>query len=266
MEHALRVAYVNRMDLSSLSKDGWDQPGIYILLSGDGSGAAYVGQARRLRQRLQQHDSKPKLPWDRAIAVKRDTTAGFNTAEIGYLEGRVSAELGATRRSTVVEGQKSGDETLPPHMQISLNAFVKSVLAALRLSGVDITRAEVDVDTDPVVEVAASAVGPQRRVLMVDVVGAGLLQAGETLHLKQGKVEEQGTVTPEGDIVVRGVAHSSPSAAAKSALRLQSSNGWTAWHVGSINGPTLDSLRSKWLDQQEEIAKARFKSTGRLQG
>ena len=140
VEHALRVAYVNREDLASLPKDDWEQPGVYVLLSGDGSGRTYVGKTRTLRSRLQYHNSKQPLGWARALVAKRDTTAGFNTAEIGYLEGRLSAEIGATRDAKIIEGQKSGDDTLPRHMQAPLNAFVKSMLAALRLSGVDITR------------------------------------------------------------------------------------------------------------------------------
>lgn len=36
------------------------------------------------------------------------------------------------------------------------------------------------------------------------------------------------------------------------ALGLQSSNGWTTRHIGSLDGPMLDSLRYKWWAQQEE--------------
>lgn len=253
VEHALRVAYVDRAHLSSLPAADWDQPGVYVLLTGDGSGRVYVGQARRMRARLGQHNTKEKLPWRRAVAVKRDTTNGFNTAEIGYLEGRVAAEIAALAGITVVEGQKSGDETLPAHMMISLDAFVKSVLAALRLSGIDITRSAADVDTDDIVDAGGVAIArASYSAKLTDLVSSGLLRAGETLHLKQGKVEASGAVTSDGEIVVRGVAHSSPSAAAAAALGLQSSNGWTTWHVGSLLGPTLDDLRRRWLAQQEQ--------------
>ena len=104
VEHALRVAFVDRAHLRSLPISEWDVPGIYILLTGDGSGQVYVGKARKLRNRLGQHNVKEPLPWRRAVAVRRDTTDGFNTAEIGYLEGRVSAEISALETVLAQEG------------------------------------------------------------------------------------------------------------------------------------------------------------------
>ncbi|MFT4052831.1 MAG: GIY-YIG nuclease family protein [Microbacterium sp.] len=249
MEHALRIAYVGRAHLGSLPIAEWEVPGVYILLTGDGSGNVYIGSARRLRGRLGQHNSKEKLPWTRAVVVKRDTTDGFNTAEIGYLEGRVSAEIAALDRVTVIQGQASGDETLPKHMMLSLDSFVKSILAALRLTGVDTTRSNPEQNVDDVVTHSS----PGRvtfNAKFADLVSSGLVRGGETLHLRQGAVEATGTVTSDGEIIVRGVTYRSPSAAAASALRLQSSNGWTAWHVGTLTGPTLDALRQQWLTQQ----------------
>lgn len=254
VEHALRMAYVNRADLSSLPKNGWDEPGVYVLLTGDGSGKAYVGMTTQLRTRLQNHHSNPQLPWTRAMLVKRDTTAGFNTAEIGYLEGRVAAELGAVQGITVVQGKMSGDETLPSHMRISLDSFVKSILAALRLTGIDITRAEADDDTDQTDVVIPPSSGVGRRVLLSELLRAGLLQTDEELHLQQASVQAKGIVTAEGGIIVNGVEHGSPSSAARAALGTQSSNGWTTWHVGSLSGSTLDLLRTKLLAQEDELS------------
>ncbi|OIU87837.1 GIY-YIG nuclease family protein [Microbacterium sp. AR7-10] len=252
VEHALRAAYVDRAHLGSLPITEWDVPGVYILLTGDGSGRVYVGQARRLRSRLSQHNSKEKLPWRRAVAIKRDTTDGFNTAEIGYLEGRVSAEVSVLDSLTVIQGQVSGDETLPKHMMLSLDSFVKSILAALRLAGIDTTRSNPE--QDPEDEAPSNASGGRMtfNAKFADLVSSGLLRGGETLYLRQGAVEETGTVTADGEIVVRGVAYKSPSAAAANALHLQSSNGWITWHVGSLAGVTLDVLRRQWLEQQDQ--------------
>lgn len=252
VEHALRVAYVDRAHLSSMPTGDWDAAGVYILLTGDGSGRVYVGQARRVRSRLMQHNSKEKLPWTRAVAVKRDTTDGFNTAEIGYLEGRVSAEVAALQHLTVVEGQTSGDETLPKHMMISLDSFVKSILGALRLAGLDTTRsnpeAEIEEEGDTGREERTGRV--TFPVKFSDLVSSGLVRAGESLFLKQGRVEARGSVTADGEIVVKGVAYKSPSSAAASALGLQSSNGWITWRVGSAKGPNLDLFRQQWLEQK----------------
>lgn len=251
VEHALRVAYIDRPNLASMSASDWDTPGVYVLLTGDGSGRVYVGQARRIRARLLQHNAREKLPWRRAVAVKRDTTDGFNTAEIGYLEGRVSAEISALANITVIEGQSSGDETLPKHMMISLDSFVKSILAALRLAAVDTTRRNPETEPEDNVPEDASRSGRTTfPVKFADLVSGGLVRAGETLHLRQGGIEATGSVTADGEIIVRGVSYRSPSAAAANALNLQSSNGWTTWHVGHQSGPTLDSLRQQWLEQQ----------------
>lgn len=256
VEHALRVAYVDRAHLSSMPAADWDAPGVYVLLTGDGSGRVYVGQARKVRSRLLQHNTKEKLPWRRAVAVKRDTTDGFNTAEIGYLEGRVSAEVGALEHITVIEGQSSGDETLPKHMMISLDSFVKSILAALRMAGVNTTRRNPESEAEDEPESERVDVTPATGrvffpVKFSDLVSSGLIQAGETLYLKQGLAEGTGTVTADGEIVVHGVAYRSPSSAAANALNLQFSNGWTTWRVGKPTGPYLDSLRQQWLAQQK---------------
>lgn len=255
VEHALRVAYFDRRHWASLPASDWDAPGVYVLMTADGSNRVYVGQARKLRGRLQQHN-KEKLPWSRARAVKRDTTAGFNTAEIGYLEGRIAAELNALHQITVVEGQSSGDETLPMHMMISLDAFVKSILGALRLAGLDVSRSnpQTEIEDEQPTPDSKPSTKPTRVVTVADLVSSGLLQAGHTLYLSQAGKEAEGSVTADGEIIVRGVSYKSPSTAAAKALELQSSNGWVTWKLGNPSSPPLDTLRQQWLKQQTEEA------------
>lgn len=256
VEHALRVAYFDRQHWTSLPSSDWDQPGVYVLMTNDGSNRVYVGQARKLRGRLQQHNNKEKLPWRRALTVKRDTTAGFNTAEIGYLEGRIAAELNALHQITVIEGQTSGDETLPKHMMISLDAFVKSILGALRLAGLDISRSNPQTlleDEEPA-STSKPSTKPSKTVTVADLVSSGLLQAGHALFLSQAGKEAEGSVTADGEIIVRGVSYKSPSRAAKTVLEGQASNGWMTWKVGRHAGPPLDTLRQQWLEQQTEEA------------
>ncbi|WP_349931287.1 GIY-YIG nuclease family protein [Glutamicibacter mishrai] len=256
VEHALRVAYFDRQHWASLPSSDWDAPGVYVLMTADGSNQVYVGQARKLRGRLQQHNNKEKLPWRRALAVKRDTTAGFNTAEIGYLEGRIAAELNALHQITVVEGQTSGDETLPKHMMISLDAFVKSILGALRLAGLDISRSNPQtlIEDEQPSPAPAPSNGTNKAVTVADLVSSGLLQAGHSLFLSQAGKDAEGSVTADGEIIVRGVSYKSPSGAAKIVLDGQASNGWMTWKIGSQSGPPLDTLRQQWLKQQTEEA------------
>lgn len=247
VEHALRVAYVNRRDWKQLPDGEWAAPGVYVLLTDNGTGQVYVGQAVSLRQRLQQHHAKPKLDWRRAIAIKRDTSHGFNSAEIGYLEGRLSSEIAAIPGVIVVEGLKSHDKTLPPHLMLSLDALLVSMLAALRLAGVD-TFKEADLPE--------GNEGPRRRIgpakthayfqgSVADLLAVGLLRAGAELVLTQGGRKATASVSTSGELVVDGVAYRSPSRASATALGMQSSNGWTSWHVGSMAGPTLAQLRAQ---------------------
>ena len=247
VEHALRVAYLQRVHLKALPADEWMCPGVYVLLAGDASGNVYVGKATALRKRLQNHNSRPPLPWARALIVRRDTTHGFNSAEIGYLEGRLSAELGEVTSLSVVKGKSDEDTTLPPHMMLSLDALLGSILAAVRLAGVNLAK-EVGKPDVPS--------GKRKRHTSVpgtvaDLVAAGLIRAGEVLYLTQAQVRATGTIAANGDIVVHGVAYSSPSAAAAKALGLQSSNGWTAWHVGRAEGHSFDHYRRLWLSDRE---------------
>lgn len=121
----------------------------------------------------------------------------------------------------------------------------------MRLAGVDATRSNPETDSEDAREGDGDRAG---RVTFPakfgDLVSSGLIRAGETLYLKQGRTEARGSVTADGEIVVRGVAYKSPSSAAASALGLQSSNGWITWRVGALDGPTLDSLRQQWLAKQ----------------
>lgn len=249
--HALRVAIVNRRDVERLPSDEWSVPGIYVLLTDDGTHHLYVGQAVDVRKRLLQHRGKPRLDWTRAVVIKRDTSHGFNSAEIGYLEGRVAAEVAAIPGVTVVEGKRDQDTTLPPHMLLSLDDLLSSVLAALRLAGVDTHK-----DADEPESRGNRSAGLRKTPIaksgtVADLLTAGLLRAGAELWLSQGGRVASATVTTAGEIIVAGVAYASPSRAAQQALGLQSSNGWTTWHVGDLKGPTLDALRNRLPEVSE---------------
>jgi hypothetical protein len=247
---ALRVAYVSCRDVERLPEQEWGVPGLYVLLTDDGSGHVYVGQAVHLRKRMLQHRSKPKLAWRRAAAIKRDTSHGFNSAEIGYLEGRLAAEIGAIAGITVIEGLRSQDTTLPDHHMLALDALLPGVFAALRVTGMDL-RKDADEPEPPERGGGTKRTHTVIRGTVADLVAAGLLRAGAELHLSQGGREARATVSVSGDLIVDGVAFASPSRAAATAMGLQSSNGWTTWHVGDLSGPTLAQLRAR-LDQRDE--------------
>lgn len=248
--HALRIAYVLRRDLEGLPAE-WKQPGVYVLLTDDGSGQVYVGQAVDLRGRLFQHRSKPKLAWRRAVVIKRDTSHGFNSAEIGYLEGRLASELGALPGLTVIEGLKSQDMTLPSHHMLALDALLPSVLAALRMAGLDLLK-----DAPAGVQPAESNGAKKSHTVVpgtvAEIVAAGLLRAGAELHFTRAGKHATAMVTTAGELVVDGVTYTSPSAAAASAFGLKAANGWVSWRVDSPTGTTLAELRAQLPAEEDD--------------
>jgi len=256
--HALRVGYFNRRDVKNLPKDEWNEPGVYVLMTTDGSGVVYVGKSVDLRARVLNHDHNPRIDWQRALLCKRDTSHGFTSADIGYLEGRLASELGAIAGITVEQGKEDRDRTLPPHMELSLDELLSSILAAVRLAGLD-TFKEADLPEDDVAVEGAVSTSPRpptdKRVSLADLVAAGLINAGTELYLSQGGTTANGTVSTQGEILVDGVAYAAPSRAAQNALnsgrddasKVLSSNGWVTWRVGSLTGPTLDSLRDQMV-------------------
>ncbi|UZF54068.1 excinuclease ABC subunit C [Gordonia polyisoprenivorans] len=271
--HALRVGYFHRRDWQNLPADDWNVPGVYVLMTTDGSGVVYVGKSVKLRGRISTHNSDPQIDWQRALVVKRDTSHGFTSADIGYLEGRLAAELAAIPGIAVHRGKEDRDETLPRHMELSLDELLGSILSAVRLAGLDVHKPadlpDEDEDTEEPADAAADtavATGTSSRrwrrtkkAKLPELVAAGLISAGTKLHLSQGGTTATGTVSTQGEIVVDGVAYSSVSKAAQTALnsgrdeaaQVLSSNGWITWHIGSPTGPVLDSLRDQYADTQQ---------------
>lgn len=259
--HALLVAVVGRDGVAQLgaSKE-WDAPGFYVLLGGIGGRGpvdVYVGKATSIRARLVQHGARPKLDWWRAVAVVRDTTVGFNSAEVGYLEGKLASELRELPSVNVIEGQVTTDTTLPIEMRTNLDAFVDTALQALKIIGIDLTPAtgeqpeeeEVEAPADSGSGGAAPAVIPGT---VRDLLAAGLLSPGAQLEASRVNRETgeprvaHGEVQANGEILVRetGRAYRSPSKAAQQGLDVVSSNGWRDWTVLGT-GTTLAALRDR---------------------
>jgi hypothetical protein len=239
--HALHVALVERESVLRLST-GWDKPGVYVLLGSlgvEGPTQVYVGKAKKVRDRLSTHRQKPKIPWWRAIAVIRDTSDGFNSAEIGYLEGRIASELKACPALDLKADRYDLDETLPTPVLVQLDSFVPTVLAGLRIAGLDLRT--------PAPPQEPPKKGPQPKQFFAgsisDLLASGLLNAGAQLVFKRAGKEAHATVTADGQLVVNGKTYSSPSTAAVAALNLKAANGWVSWRLPS--GKTLAELRDQ---------------------
>jgi hypothetical protein len=124
---ALRIAIVER-DYVGFLDDAWDTAGIYFLLwpvpDVDERLPVYVGEAAQgLRKRIGQH-VLGKDGWQRAVLIARDTKYGFNSAQVGWLEGRLWLQaLGASRVRPTNKTQPR-DETLPDYDRAVLETVV----------------------------------------------------------------------------------------------------------------------------------------------
>jgi hypothetical protein len=89
----------------------------------------------------------------------------------------------------------------------------------------------------------------KRGVELSDLIGAGLLEEGLTLHARRKRLEGRtATVLPDGAIDVDGVRYSTPSGAAR-AVAGSSENGWGFWLVDVKARRSLRDVLREYLDQ-----------------
>ncbi|GAC1439377.1 MAG: hypothetical protein NVSMB55_00640 [Mycobacteriales bacterium] len=242
---ALRMAIVERDGVHALGPD-WERPGVYVLLdmpAPDGTWGCYPGQATSLRKRLVQHVSK-KDHWRRALLVTRDTTFGFNSAQIGWLEGRLYDLLDAAGDAVLHNGNRPSDETLPAHERLALEAAVAPVRRVLRLIGYD----PVSPDDQTALPSPSRQTSKFYGITVQHLIAAGLLAGGETLTSTNGAWPATALLLPDGKVQTGGHVYATPSAAA-TAVKDGPANGWEFWAVDTPTGQvTLATLRARYLD------------------
>jgi len=83
-------------------------------IGADGLFDIYVGKASTggLRSRMLNHKNV-KPGWIRSFLITRDTTLGYNSADVGWLEGRLWSLVKAAARARVVNGNQPGLENFP---------------------------------------------------------------------------------------------------------------------------------------------------------
>ena len=136
--HALTAGLIDREHVHRLDRKQWNCPGVYILIGRSGR-EAYVGKSTTMRTRFLSHRSNPKLDWWRAVAVYRDSSRGFNTAEIGFLEGRVTDALEEYEGLRIAVEQRDDDLSLTASHQMALKEFVPTIVTAVRIAGLDLS-------------------------------------------------------------------------------------------------------------------------------
>ena len=91
----------------------------------------------------------------------------------------------------------------------------------------------------------ATAATRSSRVTLTDLLSAGLLAAGTVVYARSG--ERNATVLADGRIDVDGVAHDSPSGAAK-AITGYPNNGWTFFRLELGGTRSLSDLYEQYVD------------------
>jgi hypothetical protein len=245
---ALCVAVVERQGAHLLPME-WDVPGVYVLvdpIQPDATWGAYVGKAPAgLRSRLQSH-LKNKDHWRRAILIRRDTTHGFNSAQVGWLEGRLYDLLDAAEFARLHNGNKPSDETLPAYERTTLEASVLPITRVLRLIGYTV-ESPGDTPQPGTLPHTKSHFG----VTLADLMHAGLLDAATDLVSVNSAWPAEAKVGDDGSVILEGKSYSTPSAAA-AAVKGGAVNGWDFWAVTTTTGKTpLSVLRRRFKDSAE---------------
>ena len=241
---ALKAAIVERGTVRHLTED-WNRAGLYVLVDrcdANGEWGAYVGKAPSgIRGRLKDHE-KRKDHWYRALLVLRDTTYGFDSAQIGWLEGRVYGLLNAAERARLWNKREPGDETLAPYDRQALAMVLVSIQRLMRLMGHDPASSD---DTD--------ASGPSDKqhfgIKLAQILEAGQIEAGDVLVSTNGAWPARARVAADARIEMDDEFYDTPSGAA-SAAKNGAANGWDFWARETSAGPVpLSILRAELLEQ-----------------
>lgn len=243
--HALNVGLVNRH--TKITKN-WATTGVYALvgtIDDDKGTAIYVGKAADLRSRIGEHRRKPPLDWQRAVLVSRDTTNGFNTSEIGYLEGRWAGQVAESEGTKLIAGKRDIDKSLPDVQLIQLDEFIPTLMSSLRLVGVNAAPQEDEEQEDK-----SDKQKTYYGVTVADLLSSGLLSVGQEIVFKRMDKSVSGQINADGQIVVDGRAANSPSRAGRIAHSDLKTNppGWDVWITK--DGESLAALREQYIAER----------------
>lgn len=229
----LRMVLVNRDAIRRLG-DEWKILGIYFLLGPDSESSerflAYVGEVgrRSLLLRLTEHATQ-KPWWSRALLIASSGTDGFNSAEIGWLEGRFYDVLNNAVAARLMNKGRPGDDSIPMKDRGVLERYVEPTIAALRAVGA----APDTADQKP------APAGKRRAVYresVKDLIDAGLLKTGTRLRPLRKQLTTTALVLDDGSLEVNGDRFAAVSAAAQAVSGNQSEPGWEFWAAPSGDG------------------------------
>jgi hypothetical protein len=259
---ALAMAIVPRDAVSALDEKWAKAIGVYVLLGptddAEHDYRCYVGQSGTggLKERLTTHRNSPtwekshglgKEWWRRALIVRSRDEDGFNSAEAGWLEGRLWDILDSAPAAKLV-GKKGDDQTLPKKQRDDLEPFIAPITAVLRAIGASPDTPDQEPKPKKIKKHAAT---------VADLINAGEITAGARLRSISSTHEVIALVRPDGQLEVAGVAYDSPSGAAVAVVGHEI-NGWNFWGFQSGDGTLipLAALRSRLQSEGDEPLRA----------
>lgn len=248
---ALAMAVVPRDAVSGLDEKWVKAIGVYVLIGPSDDDEhdyrAYVGQSGTggLKGRLTTHrnsstwESRHQLPkdwWKRALIVRNPTDEGFDSAEAGWLEGRLWDILDSTPKAKLV-GKKGDDQTLPQYRRDQLEQYIQPITDVLRAIGASPDTPDQEPEPPPI---------KKRNATIADLIKAKLLAPGTRLRPISSQHETIAVVKADGQLEIDGALYDSPSGAAVAVVGHEM-NGWTFWGAPSGEGTLvpLAELRSR---------------------
>lgn len=243
----LRMVLVSRESIGLLD-ESWRVLGVYFLLgaaedpeSNPDHYRAYVGEVGKssLVQRVKQHAAQ-KDWWSRALLIA-SASDEFNSAEIGWLEGRLYDVLNNAITCELKNGNRPGDESLSLRERGVLERYVEPIMAALRALG-------TSPDTADQKPVATGRKKPTRYSESVsDLIEAGLLKPETILQPLRKGITQTAQVLSDGRLDLGGVTYESLSGAAKAVAGTVAEAGWDFWGAPSGSGGfvPLSELRQR---------------------
>lgn len=249
MPHQALKMVVAARDAIGLLDESWNARGVYFLFGrgeGDKDYSVYVGKAPSgLKKRIQHHVRTRKDDWSRALLIASDTTHGFDSAAIGWLEGRLWTLMQAATAAQVTNSNRPSDLSLPPYHRKALEHYVEPVAAVLRAIGYSPDTPDQQPGTSGLARRAARKPA-QHSETVTDLIEGGFLNAGTHVRSIPARYDVVSLVLDDGALEVDGKRYESPSAAA-GAVRDGSVNGWDFWGVLSGGGQlvSLATLRER---------------------
>lgn len=225
----LRMVLVNRESARWLGEE-WKVLGIYFLLGPSPDHPerfrAYVGEVGRrdLLVRLKEHADQREW-WNRALLIASE----FNSAEIGWLEGRLYDVLNNAIAADVMNKGRPGDDSIAPKDRGVLERYVEPIVAALRACG-------ASPDTADQKPVPKGKKHTHYGESVKDLIDADLLKVGTRLHPLRTNLTTTALVLEDGSLELAGVVYAAVSPAAQAVSGNKAEAGWDFWGAPSGDG------------------------------